>query len=87
MAINTLHNLEKQGLIIRKLLVPIPILKRQKKAFKKCIYVLCIELAIIILIQGLLTNPWKSEANYYHILKQRLAIDSHYFLGCFHVDF
>ena len=41
----------KQGLIIKKLLVPIPILKRQEKAFKKCIYVLCIELAIIILIQ------------------------------------
>ena len=52
---------------------------------KNCIYVLCIELTIIILIQWLLTNPWKSETNYYHILKQRLGKDLHYFLGSFHV--
>ena len=54
-------------------------------SFKNYIYVLCIELTIIILIQRLLTNPWKSESNYHHILKQRLGADSHYFLGSFHV--
>ena len=37
MVINTLHNLEKQGLIIKKLLVPIPILKRQKKKKKNAL--------------------------------------------------
>ena len=35
----------------------------------------------------LLTNPWKSETYYYHILKQSLGANSHYILGRFHVKY